>query len=109
PGIRVQTSPVAGPEPEQIRAVVRRLAAARRPAGIPGGGARGAGETLVSFAEGWGAGVYASFRRQDVFPNERPNYLGHLTLGTPPETLNALQKADLVLVIGCRLSGGRKQ
>jgi acetolactate synthase-1/2/3 large subunit len=48
--------------------------------------------------------VYASFRRQDVFPNEHPNYLGHLTLGTPPETLKALEEADLVLVIGCRLS-----
>jgi acetolactate synthase I/II/III large subunit len=104
PGIRVQTSPVAGPEPEQIRAVVRRLAAARRPVVIAGGGARGARETLISFAEAWGAGVYASFRRQDVFPNEHPNYLGHLTLGTPPETLNALHEADLVLVIGCRLS-----
>jgi acetolactate synthase I/II/III large subunit len=104
PDARFQTSPVAGPEPEQVRAVVRRLAAARRPILIAGGGARGAREALISFAEDWGAGVYASFRRQDVFPNEHPNYLGHLTLGTPPETLKALEEADLVLVIGCRLS-----
>jgi acetolactate synthase-1/2/3 large subunit len=104
PDARVQTSPVAGPEPEQVRAVVRRLAAARRPVVIAGGGARGAREALISFAETFGAGVYASFRRQDVFPNEHPNYLGHLTLGTPPETLKALEEADLVLVIGCRLS-----
>jgi acetolactate synthase-1/2/3 large subunit len=104
PEARVQTSPVAGPEPEQVRVVVRRLAAARRPVVIAGGGARRAREALISFAEAWGAGVYASFRRQDVFPNEHPNYLGHLTLGTPPETLKALQDADLVLVVGCRLS-----
>jgi acetolactate synthase I/II/III large subunit len=104
PEARVQTSPVAGPEPEQVRVVVRRLAAARRPVVIAGGGARRAREALISFAEAWGAGVYASFRRQDVFPNEHPNYLGHLTLGTPPETLKALQEADLVLVVGCRLS-----
>ena len=101
---RLQTSPVAGPDPEQVQAVVRRLAAARRPVIIAGGGARGAREALTSFAEAWGAGIYASFRRQDVFPNEHPNYLGHLTLGTPPETLKALEGADLVLVIGCRLS-----
>jgi acetolactate synthase-1/2/3 large subunit len=71
---------------------------------IAGGGARGAREALVSFAEKFGAGVYASFRRQDVFPNDHPNYLGHLALGTPPDTLSALEEADLVLVVGCRLS-----
>ncbi len=104
PDARVQTSPVAGPDPQQVRAVVRRLDAARRPVVIAGGGARGAREDLISFVEAFGAGVYASFRRQDVFPNDHPNYLGHLTLGTPPESLKAIQEADLVLVIGCRLS-----
>jgi acetolactate synthase I/II/III large subunit len=103
PEATVQTSPVAGPEPEQVQAVVRRLGAARRPVVIAGGGARGAREALVSFAETFGAGVYASFRRQDAFPNDHPNYLGHLALGTPPETLRALDEADLVLVVGCRL------
>jgi acetolactate synthase I/II/III large subunit len=104
PEATVQTSPVAGPDPEQVRAVVRRLGAARRPVLIAGGGSRGAREALISFAEAFGAGVYASFRRQDVFPNDHPNYLGHLALGTPPETLKALEEADLVLVVGCRLS-----
>src|SRR5919107_5690342 len=104
PEATVRTSPVAGPEPEQVQAVVRRLGAARRPVVIAGGGARGAREALVSFAETFGAGVYASFRRQDVFPNDHPNFLGHLALGTPPETLRALEEADLVLVVGCRLS-----
>ena len=104
PDATVQTSPVAGPDPEQVRAVLRRLETARCPVVIAGAGARGARESLVSFAETFGAGVYASFRRQDVFPNDHPNYLGHLTLGTPPETLIALSEADLVLVVGCRLS-----
>jgi acetolactate synthase I/II/III large subunit len=103
PEATVRTSPVAGPEPEQVQAVVRRLGAARRPVVIAGSGARGAREALVSFAETFGAGVYASFRRQDAFPNDHPNYLGHLALGTPPETLRALDEADLVLVVGCRL------
>jgi acetolactate synthase-1/2/3 large subunit len=71
---------------------------------IAGGGAKGARESLISFSEAWGAGVFAAFRRQDVFPNEHPNYLGHLTLGTPQETLKILKEADLVLVVGCRLS-----
>jgi acetolactate synthase I/II/III large subunit len=104
PGVGVQPPPLPGPNPEQVRAVVHRLAAARRPVVIAGGGARDAREALISFAESWGAGVYAAFRRQDVFPNEHPNYLGHLTLGAPPETLKALQESDLILVVGCRLS-----
>src|ERR671913_656136 len=104
PEIRVQTPPRPGPSPEQVSDVVRRLAAARRPVVIAGGGALDARESLISFAESWGAGVYAAFRRQDVFPNEHPNYLGHLALGTPQETLKTLEEADLVLVVGCRLS-----
>ena len=104
PETPVRTSPVAGPDPEQVRAVVRRLGAARRPVVIAGGGATGAREALISFSETFGAGVYASFRRQDVFPNDHPHYLGHLALGTPPEILRTLEEADLVLVVGCRLS-----
>jgi acetolactate synthase I/II/III large subunit len=100
---RVSTPPRPTPGAEEIRYVARRLQEARRPVVIAGGGAREAREELVAFAEAFGVGVYAAFRRQDVFPNEHPLYLGHLTLGTPPETLRALQEADLVLVVGCRL------
>jgi len=104
PEAHVPPPPRSAPAPEDVRSVAERLAAARRPVVIAGGGAQSARESLISFAEAWGAGVYAAFRRQDVFPNEHPNYMGHLTLGTPPETLEALEKADLVLVVGCRLS-----
>jgi acetolactate synthase-1/2/3 large subunit len=104
PDARMQPEPRSGPAPGEVLAVANRLAAARRPVVIAGGGAQNAREALVAFAEAWDAGVYAAFRRQDVFPNEHPNYLGHLALGTPPETLKALQEADLVLVLGCRLS-----
>jgi acetolactate synthase-1/2/3 large subunit len=104
PEVRVPPQPRSAPAPEDVRTIAERLSAARRPVVIAGGGAQSAREALISFAEEWGVGVYAAFRRQDVFPNEHPNYLGHLTLGTPPETLEALEKADLILVVGCRLS-----
>src|SRR5918997_1875697 len=91
------------PGPEEARWIARRIAEARRPVLIAGGGARHAREELVTFAVAYNAGVYSAFRRQDVFPNEHPQYLGHLTLGTPPETLRALEEADLVFVLGCRL------
>jgi acetolactate synthase-1/2/3 large subunit len=94
----------AGPAPEDVRWVARRLNEARRPVIVAGGGAHEARDELVAFAEAFNVGVYVGFRRQDVFPNEHPHYLGHLTLGTPPDTLRALEEADLVVVVGCRLS-----
>jgi acetolactate synthase-1/2/3 large subunit len=94
--------PRPAPGPEEVRSVARRLDEARRPVMIAGG-VHEARDELLAFAEAFNAGVYAAFRRQDVFPNEHPLYLGHLTLGTPPETLRALEEADLVLVVGCRL------
>ena len=91
------------PNPEEVQYISRRLEVARNPVVIAGEGAADAREELISFAETFGAGVYAAFRRQDVFPNEHPLYLGHLTLGTPPEISRALEAADLVLVAGSRL------
>ncbi len=96
--------PRSAPDPEDVEHVARRLVGAKRPVVVAGGGARHAREALVRFAEAFGAGVYAAFRRQDVFPNEHPLYLGHLTLATSAETLKALEEADLVIVAGCRLS-----
>ncbi len=86
---------------EQLRT---RLAAARRPVAIVGGGAQGATVELVRLASAYGMGIYSAFRRQDVFPNNDKHYLGHLTLGTSPTLLKALRDADLVLVLGSRLS-----
>nr|WP_207957129.1 thiamine pyrophosphate-dependent enzyme [Rubrobacter tropicus] len=101
---RLSEGTPALPGPEDVEHVVRRLVGARRPVVIAGGGAKRSREALVRFAEAFGAGVYAAFRRQDVFPNDHPLYLGHLTLATSAETLKSLEEADLVVVVGCRLS-----
>ena len=95
--------PRPGAGPEEVRFVARRLSEARRPVVIAGGGAGHARAELVTFAETFNVGVYAAFRRQDIFPNEHPLYLGHLTLATPPDIVRALEEADLVLVLGSRL------
>ncbi len=103
-GSRLSTGrPRSVPHPEDVEDVARRLAGARRPVLIAGGGARHARDALVRFAEAFGCGVYAAFRRQDVFPNEHPLYLGHLTLAARPEVLEPLGEADLVIVVGSRL------
>jgi acetolactate synthase-1/2/3 large subunit len=92
------------PDAASISRIAAALDQASAPVVIAGGGAQEARAELVAVAERFSAGVYASFRRQDVFPNDHPNYLGHLTLGTPDSTLASLREADVVLVAGSRLS-----
>ena len=84
--------------------ISQRLAAATAPLIIAGGGAKNARAQLIELAETYSAGVYAGFRRQDVFPNDHPLYLGHLSVAPVGRTLESLETADVVLVIGCRLS-----
>lgn len=90
--------------PEDCRDVAARLRLAKRPVIVAGGGARGAREELVRVAEHFSAGVYTAFRRQDAFPNDHDLYLGHLGLGVAGPRLHAIESADLVLVVGSRLS-----
>jgi acetolactate synthase-1/2/3 large subunit len=103
PDTSVGHPPHPVPRAEEVRFVARWLSEAQRPVVIAGGGAGHARAELLAFAEAFNVGVYAAFRRQDVLPNEHPLYLGHLTLATPPDTLRALEEADVVLAIGCRL------
>ncbi len=88
----------------EARSIAQQLTEASSPVLITGGGTSDARAEVLAFAETFGVGVYTAFRRQDTFPNEHPQYLGHLTLSTQPEILKPLQSADLVLVMGCRLS-----
>jgi acetolactate synthase I/II/III large subunit len=92
------------PAEEDVREIARKLAAAASPVIIAGGGAQNARHDLIDVAETYSAGVYSSFRRQDVFPNDHPLYLGHLGVAAPGRTLEALERADLVVVLGSRLS-----
>jgi acetolactate synthase I/II/III large subunit len=87
--------------PDDVLKIARMLTSAQRPVVIAGQGSdHGA---LRELASTYGVGVYAAFRRQDCFPNDDEHYLGHLTLGTPRESLVALEESDLLLVLGERL------
>ncbi|TCP43439.1 acetolactate synthase-1/2/3 large subunit [Tamaricihabitans halophyticus] len=88
-------------EHADVLEIARRLAAAKQPVVIAGQGS--SPTEVTALARAFGLGVYAAFRRQDCFPNDDEHYLGHLTLGAPPESLASLAEADLVLVLGERL------
>lgn len=79
------------------------LASARAPVILVGGGVKNAREEVIRLAETFSAGVYVGFRRQDAFPNDHPLFLGHLTVAPVGRTLDSLEAADVVLVLGCRL------
>ncbi|TFJ91922.1 thiamine pyrophosphate-dependent enzyme [Lentibacillus salicampi] len=98
--------PKPAPSPEEVAQVEELLASAERPLIVAGGGVKSsqAEEALVTFAEHYHLPVIAAFRRQDVFPNDHPLYVGHLGLGTNPNILKTVKEADTILAIGTRLS-----
>ena len=94
------------PEPEDVRAVLHFLASAERPVILAGGGVLRARTStdLVRLAELLRVPVIAGWRRADVISNDHPLYLGMAGYGSPATVRERLERADAVLVIGCRLS-----
>ena len=94
------------PEPEDVRAVLHFLASAERPVILAGGGVLRARTStdLVRLAELLRIPVIAGWRRGDVIPNDHPLYLGMTGYGSPAVVRERLERADAVLVLGCRLS-----
>ena len=89
-----------------VRAILARLARARRPLILAGGGVlrSGASAELEAFADAIGIGVVAAWRRPDVFPNASSRYLGATGLGAAPTVRPRLLEADVILALGTRMS-----
>ncbi|MGQ0662887.1 MAG: thiamine pyrophosphate-binding protein [Pseudomonadota bacterium] len=58
---------------------------------------------IVAFAEANGLPTCCSFRRQDVFDNHSPVFVGDLGTAPPPGLVERAKQADVLLVIGARL------
>lgn len=101
---RVET-PQAHPAPQAMQRLRDELAAAQRPLLLLGGpGWDAAGRAgITAFAERNGLPVACAFRRQDLFDNRHPQYVGELGIGVNPELARAVREADLVLAVGTRL------
>ena len=96
----------AAPEPAAVGALHERLARARRPfLMVGGGGWRAEGyAALQRFAENWRLPVGVGFRRQGLFDNTHPCYAGHVGLTVTKDLGDYLASADLLIVLGSRLS-----
>ena len=95
----------AAPTPAALAELRERLAGAKRPLVIAGGGGwtPAATEALQRFAEAWHLPVGCAFRFQDLFDNAHPNYAGDVGIGINPKLAARVKEADLILAIGPRL------
>jgi acetolactate synthase-1/2/3 large subunit len=82
------------------------LAEARNPIAILGGSrwTAAACAAMQAVAEARALPVATSFRRTHLFPADHPNYAGDLGIGPNPKLAARIRDADLVLLIGGRLS-----
>ena len=88
---------------EQVRAL---LAEAERPLVVVGGApwSAEAHAALTAWCRAGGLPVASGWRRQDYVDNTSASYVGHLALGADPRLAQRVRDADVLLVIGDRLS-----
>ncbi|WP_313463151.1 thiamine pyrophosphate-binding protein [Pseudomonas nitroreducens] len=104
----VAPSPItrAAPTSSTLAKLRERLSQARRPLLIVGGTGwtTEACEQVRAFARANRLPLVASFRRQDLIDNRDEQYAGQLGFGASPKLTARVQEADLLLVLGSRLS-----
>jgi acetolactate synthase-1/2/3 large subunit len=105
--VPAEADTLAGPD---LRAAVRQmiphLARSSRPCVLPGTGVRIAGEAdrFVNIAERLGAPIATAFNAHDLVGNDHPLYVGRAgTVGDRSGNF-AVQNADFLLILGCRLN-----
>jgi len=61
-------------------------------------------QELIDFAEKFQLPVLTSYKRQDAFPNNHPNYAGNMLTSNKHAQNLAYQESDLLIVLGSRLN-----
>ena len=90
----------------QVHAVIDMIARAERPVIILGGSqwGQGAVASVARFAEAFDIPVATQVRRQSLFDALHPNYAGDLAPRANPALLALIGKADLIVLLGGRMS-----
>ena len=107
---RVEPSPI-WPGLAQMAELQKMLWAAERPIAILGGGgwSERARAAFARFAERFDMPVAGSFRRASAFDGEHENYVGEIGLSANPKLKARIEAADLVVLIGGRMSEAAAQ
>lgn len=106
PSAQPYTKVIAEPGPSETERAASTLRNAKRPfviAAGPGWSTEGAAQ-LQAMSEAWHMPVGCSFRRQMLFDHLHPNYAGDVGIGLNPELSDYIQNADVVVLLGGRLS-----
>ncbi len=95
----------ATPSAPDLAQLMAMLGAAQHPLLIVGGSGwtAQAVQDLRTFVHASGLPVACSFRRQDLFDNEDPHYVGVLGLGADAGLHRAVKEADLLVLLGARM------
>ncbi len=91
---------------EAVRTLIAKLMTAERPCVLPGTGVRIAGtaDRFLRIVERLGLPVATAFNAHDLMANDHPLYVGRAgTVGDRPGNF-AVQNADFLLILGCRLN-----
>ncbi|MBC94145.1 MAG: thiamine pyrophosphate-binding protein [Rhodospirillaceae bacterium] len=95
------------PEPadNDLKTLSDMMSDANKPLVIFGGGGwtEESVEDLEAFCEGNSLPAIASFRVQDIFNNDHPNFIGELGYNTNPKLAQRVKNSDFILAIGARL------
>jgi len=96
----------AVPAPDDIDTMTELLKTAKRPLMVVGGGGWNAqGRTAIhQFAERNAIPVASGFRRQDLFDNTHPCYIGNLGFGSFQQLLDYVVSCDLIIAVGSRMA-----
>jgi acetolactate synthase-1/2/3 large subunit len=97
---------LAAPAEADLQALAALLGQARSPLVILGGSGwdEAAVEAVADFADRWSLPVCTSFRRADRFRWDHRCYAGDLGIGPSPKLLAMVKEADLLLLLGGRMS-----
>ena len=95
----------AHPAPQDMERLRSLLTQAKAPLVLLGGGGwdEEACRNIQSFVEANGLPVAAGFRRQHLFDNSHPNYVGDVGLGVNPALARRVRDSDLLIAVGGRL------
>ncbi|MDB5856100.1 MAG: ilvG 2 [Herminiimonas sp.] len=96
----------ASPAQADVDALHQMLQEAQRPMVVLGGSewTQAGCDDIATFIRANALPVSASFRRQHLFDNDDPHYVGHVSLGINPKLAQRLRDTDLLIVLGSRLS-----
>jgi acetolactate synthase I/II/III large subunit len=106
PVVAPQAAIHATPRADDIATLRDWIASAARPLVLAGRSLDrpGGREALRGFLEQWNLPTVVSFRSHDLFPNTHRLYAGDMGLANPPDQMTVLCRADLLIVLGTRIT-----